>query len=173
MLCVNNQSRNDMLDMLIKPILICNITDIFKQEHLQSHRTMLEGPWAFMFLRIKNCQGKSKFSIVSNYSIVAPQDALKCLVPIFPGKRRRGELYHELSPKQPFVCSSLQKHSAVGVAKKVAKARPLEFEGCSPHGEEFIGCLTAVCSALKGWINSNELEQLMLYLFILHSGIGK
>lgn len=173
MLCVNNQSRTDMLDVIIKMILLCNTKDIFKEERLQSHKTMLEGLCALTSLRINNCQGNSKFSIFSNYSIIAPQDALGCLVPTSPGKRSRGGLHQELPPKQPFVCSSVQKHSTVGVAKKVARASPLEFEGCSLHGEEFIGHLTAVCSALKGWINSNELEQLMLYLFISYSGMGK
>lgn len=151
MLSVNNRSCNDMLDMLIKMILICNIKGIvFKQEHLQSQKTMLKGLWAFTFLGINSCQGNSKFSLFSSYSIVAPQDAVKCLVHTFPGKRKWDELYHELSPKQQFLCSSMQKQLDIRCCQKSCQGSPSEFEDCSLQWEEFIGHLTAVCSALKG-----------------------
>lgn len=78
MLSVNNQSRNDMLVMLVKMILIGNMKGIiFKQEHLQSRKTMLKGLWAFTFLGINNCHGNSKFSLFSSYSVVSSPGCFK------------------------------------------------------------------------------------------------
>lgn len=151
MLSVNNQSHNDVLDMLIKTILICNIKGIiFKQEHLQAHKAMLKGLWAFAFPGINSCQGNGKFSLSPSYSIAAPQDAVECLVHTFPGKGKWDELYCKLSPKQQFLCSSVQKRLDIRCCQKSCQGSPSEFEDCSLQWEEFIGHLTAVCSALKG-----------------------
>lgn len=124
--------------------------------------------WAFTFLGMHNSQGNSRFSSVCSSCSGSPVSLKLSGMP-----KQIGRCITEPSPKQCFLCSHVQNGLPLGVAKKSGQGSPSKSEDCSLQWEEFISHLTAVCSTLKGWINSNELEQLMLYLFIFGGGIGK